>query len=124
MTDPSSYPAVDVTKQEAMDGSPCLVTLRHHYEAVEGGDPAHDHSFGYIAFQCGPISEVGVNGGTIEDVVEVVIARLEGFQQGPSNCVENSQAIRFFQQALNSLAQRTRRRQEQGVEGTSQPHES
>ena len=124
MTDPNSELQVDIDNQEAMDGSPCLVNLYHHVEAVEGGDPAHDHSFGMIAFQCGPLSVVGVNGGTIEDVTRVLIARLEGFQQGPFNCAENGDAIGFFKYALTALAGRTKRRQDQGVEGTMQPHES
>lgn len=95
--------------QELVDGTPAVVHL---------GD------YGSIRFQLGPIAEVGVNGTTIEDVIDVLIARLEGFNRGPLRCRENSLAITSLEEARNWLLQRTRTRVSQGVEGVNQPHTS
>lgn len=78
----------------------------------------------HIAFQVGPIGEVGVNGCQIEDVLDVLIARLEGFQRGPFACGENENALSKLKAAKEWLEQRTHARQAQGVEGTNLPHEA
>ena len=57
-----------------------------------------------------------------EDVIDVCIERLEGFQQGPFACRENNVAITKFRGAKIALLERTAQRQAQGVEGTMQPH--
>ncbi len=75
-----------------------------------------------IKFQLGPVQEVGVNGTTIEKVISLLIARLEGFQRGPFACRENHQAIACLYMAVDWLEQGTRARQAAGVEGTNQPH--
>lgn len=107
-------------EQETMDGSPSLV---HLFQEIPGDtEVPRQLLYGSIQFQAGPIAEVGINGGTIEGVVEVLKERLEGFQQGDFACPENDQAIKGLQQVLNVLALRTRRRREQGVEGTNAPH--
>lgn len=77
-----------------------------------------------LAFQHGPIREVGYNGCQIEDVIDVLVNRLEEFQAGLFPCPENDSAIRRLLMAKASLGMRTLNRQEQGVEGTSAPHES
>jgi hypothetical protein len=94
--------------QQAMDGSPS-----------RAGDET-----GYIniKFQCGPIQEVGVNGTSIENVVELLVQRLEGFQNGPFSCRENALAITHLQDAQNWLERRTRNRVSAGVEGTNKAH--
>ena len=80
-------------------------------------------SFIEIKFQEGPIKEVGNNGCQIEDVIDVLVTRLEGFQKESFRCGENALAITKLEEAKLSLLERTRKRQAQGVEGTMQAHE-
>ena len=103
--------------QEAMDGSPCEVEMSILYPGEE--EPIYG---GKIWFQCGPIPENGRNGVGIEDVIDVLVTRLEGFNNGPFRCRENSLAITHLQEAQNWLYKRTRTRQNQGVEGKNAPH--
>lgn len=97
---------MSTSEQEAMDGSPAIVESKYYW----------------IKFQAGPIQEYGVNGTTIEEMIEVLVKRLEGFNAGPFRCRENSLAITDLQSAQNWLDRRTKARQAQGVEGTNQPH--
>ncbi len=74
---------------------------------------------GSIAFQNGPIKEKGVNGVMNEDLIAIVIDRLQGFQSGDYKCRENAIAITKLEEALLWLNKRTRDRERRGVEGTS-----
>jgi hypothetical protein len=94
--------------QEAMDGSPCEVS----------------GEFYNIRFQCGPVKESGVNGTTLEEIIEVLWRRLDGFQHSDFKCRENALAITKLQEAQHWLQHRTRLRREQGVEGKNEPHKS
>ena len=78
--------------------------------------------YGSVTFQHGVISENGINGTTIEDVVQVCIDRLKNFQAGEFACRENALAITAFEEGINWLIQRTRTRERQGVEGINVPH--
>jgi len=117
-------------EQQTMDGSPAevVITLLDLMDAgklawqtlSEGtlpGAPVID-----IRFQAGPIQERGVNGCAIEDVIDVLVTRLEGFQKGPFRCRENAIALTHLETAKLWLLERTRKRQAQGVEGTNAPH--
>ncbi len=64
---------------------------------------------------------MGVNGTTIEAVIDLLGALLEGFNQGSCRCRENSLAITALQEAQNWLYRRTRQREARGIEGTSEP---
>jgi hypothetical protein len=75
-----------------------------------------------IKFQEGPIREVGVNGCQIDDVIDVLVARLNVFQDGPYRCRENALAITKLEEARMWLNERTRKRVAQGVEGVNAPH--
>ncbi len=77
-----------------------------------------------IKFQAGPIKKVGINGCQIEDVIDVLVERLEGFQRGPLPCAENKMALNMLLGAQGWLRERTLLRQQQGVEGTVARHES
>lgn len=79
-------------------------------------------SYIQIKFQEGPILEVGHNGCQIEDVIDVLLDRLRGFNEGPFRCRENSLAITALEDAQNWLLRRTLNRAAQGVEGHSLPH--
>lgn len=75
-----------------------------------------------IKFQEGPIRENGVNGCQIEDVINVLVERLQGFQSGDYRCRENALAITKLEEARLWLNERTRKRLEQGVEGKNINH--
>ncbi len=91
-------------KQQAMDGTPAFINFEHIV----------------IRFQLGPVKEFGENGCQIEDVLHVVVDRLEGFQRGQFKCRENALAITKLQEALHWLEHRTRERQRRGVEGKNE----
>jgi hypothetical protein len=74
-----------------------------------------------IQFQNGPVAENGVNGCQIEDVINVLVERIQALNIEPFNCRENSLAITHLQEAQNWLYRRTRERQLRGVEGTNIP---
>jgi hypothetical protein len=97
-----------LSPQEALDGSPALVQ-----------DAA---GFISIRFQCGPLEANGINGTSIENVIDMLIRRLEGFQAGPFKCRENALAITKLEEAAHWLEHRTLKRKAQGVEGRNLPH--
>jgi len=89
---------------------------------MDGSSPVIDEEYIHIQFQFGPIKEVGVNGTTLEHMIDILVARLEGFQNGPFRCRENALAITKLEEARMWLLERTRKRQAQGVEGINAPH--
>lgn len=97
---------VETAELEALDGSPSKIV----------------EDFIDIKFQCGVIPEHGVNGTTIERVIDLLVARLEGFQKGDFRCRENALAITNLEQARLWLNERTRKRKAEGVEGSNAPH--
>ena len=72
----------------------------------------------HIHFQEGPIKECGVNGVCNEDLINMVIDRLEHFQNSEFKCRENALAITALEEALLWLRKRTMGREQRGVEGT------
>jgi hypothetical protein len=73
--------------------------------------------FGHVFFQKGPIRENGVNGCHHEDIIAIVIDRLQSFQAGDFKCRENALAITKLEEALHWLNHRTAERSKRGVEG-------
>lgn len=71
-----------------------------------------------IHFQEGPIKECGVNGVCNEDLINMVIERLEHFQNTEFKCRENALAITKLEEALLWLRKRTMSREQKGIEGT------
>jgi hypothetical protein len=71
-----------------------------------------------IHFQEGPIKECGVNGVCNEDLIAMVICRLEHFQKSEFACRENALAITKLEEALLWLRKRTMGRENKGIEGT------
>lgn len=71
-----------------------------------------------IHFQEGPIKECGVNGVCNEDLIAMVISRLEHFQNSEFRCRENALAITKLEEAMLWLRKRTMDREARGVEGT------
>jgi hypothetical protein len=70
-----------------------------------------------VNFQNGPIQENGVNGVQNEDLLAIVIHRLQGFQSGNFACRENAIALTKIQEALMWLEKRTADRKARGIEG-------
>ncbi|MEQ1668411.1 MAG: hypothetical protein ABL868_08170, partial [Sulfuriferula sp.] len=75
--------------------------------------------FATVNFQDGAILEAGVNGCHNEDLIAIVIHRLQGFQSGAWQCRENAIALTKLEESLQWLNYRTTLRQKRGVEGTS-----
>jgi hypothetical protein len=82
------------------------------------GNPGVMQPFLQVHFQEGPIKECGVNGVCNEDLIAMVICRLEHFQKSEFNCRENAMAITKLEEALLWLRKRTMGRENRGVEGT------
>ena len=76
----------------------------------------------HVKFQSGPVKEHGVNGVQVEDVLAVALDRIR-FLNGKQACRENACAITNIEQGLHWLEQRTKKRQQLGVEGTNELHE-
>ncbi len=74
-----------------------------------------------IHFQHGTIPENGVNGVTNEAVLDLLAMRLRALNQS-FPCRENSLAITKIEEARLWLQERTRIREDQGVEGKHEPH--
>lgn len=88
-------------EQDVKDGSPSLVS----------------GEFFCIQFQSGPVREYGVNGVQVEDILEVLAKRLEGFQEGSFQNDYNDSALRNIRAAIGCMHARTAERVERGVEG-------
>jgi len=96
----------------------------------DAGRPAGGYVAGTgftIAWQNGPVGRVGTDertsptGAFVEDVIAACRQRIQHYQEvcgGRFACVENSEAIQCLNAALSYLDDRTKRRTEDGTEGT------
>lgn len=75
---------------------------------------------GTISFQRGPIKVAGVNGFQHEELVAIIIDRLQFFQSEKLSCEENEQALKLLQEALTWMEKRKQNRIARNVEGTSE----
>ena len=110
------------TEVFATDG--VTFNANHEYIVVaapaEGEEIGLDNPYAKVKFQEGPIKENGVNGCHNEDLIAIVIDRLQCLNQDDFKCRENSIAITKLEEALMWLNKRTLDRRSRGVEGTSQ----
>ncbi|MBU9711071.1 hypothetical protein [Evansella tamaricis] len=94
----------------------------HLFHVIKSGKTYEDAEttdiVGAVHFQEGPIKENGVNGVCNEDLIAMVICRLEHFNQSDFRCRENSMAITKLEESLLWLRKRTMGREQRGVEGT------
>ena len=90
----------------------------HHY-SVSSTQENPANILGEVKFQKGAIKENTVNGVMNEDLLAMVIDRLQGFQDGDYKCRENAIALTKLEEALLWLRKRTMDRERRGVEGTS-----
>lgn len=88
----------------------------HHFTVKRVSD---DSVLSKIDFQEGPIKENGVNGLANEDLIAMVLARLDGFQNSEFKSRDNAMVITKLEEALMWLRKRTVGREVRGVEGTS-----
>lgn len=84
----------------------------HRYDVING------NQLGTIRFQQG-VQTDGHNGITNEQLIAILVHRLNHLNQAPWNCRENSLAITHLQEAGFWLAHRTAQRLARGVEGTT-----
>jgi hypothetical protein len=87
----------------------------HNFEVYSG----YADLLANIHFQEGPIKECGINGVCNEDLIAMVITRLEHFQKSEFACRENALAITKLEEALLWLRKRTMGREKRQVEGTN-----
>ncbi len=112
------------TKVEVSDAPALGNHANHKYNIVSipSNSRKPTEIFTHIYFQEGPIKENGVNGIHNEDLIAIVLDRLEGFQSGEFRCRENAIAITKLEEAMLWLNYRTQLRINAGVEGTNQQH--
>ena len=89
----------------------------HQYSISSTKEPSE--ILGEVKFQKGPIKENGVNGVMNEDLIAIVIDRMQGFQAGDYACRENAIALTKLEESLLWLRKRTMDRERRNVEGTS-----
>jgi hypothetical protein len=90
----------------------------HHFEVWVDKGQAVPYLLERVDFQEGPIKENGVNGVNNEDLISMVICRLESFQKSEYKSRDNAMAITKLEEALLWLRKRTMDREQRGVEGT------
>lgn len=89
----------------------------HHFKIINVNN---DEVVTEINMQEGPIKENGINGASNEDLIAIVIHRLNKFQDSPYNSEFNELAIDAFEKGLGHLRDRTNKRVAENKEGTSQ----
>lgn len=87
----------------------------NHEYIVSAVNSTNDYA--KVSFQKGPIKENGVNGCHNEDLIAIVLDRLQCLNQGDFKCRENSIAITKLEEAMMWLNKRTADRKARGVEG-------
>ena len=93
--------------------------MNHFYIAEEGWPQVHgEPSTVTFTTQSGPIKEFGENGGQIDDIIEWVKEKIEGFNRD-FPCRENAMVITKLDEALLWLMKRKLDREARKVEGTS-----
>ncbi len=69
-----------------------------------------------ISFQNGPVKNNGINGCHHEDLIAIILHRLQSFQNGDFKCREKEFAITKLKEAMHWLKHRTIARWDRGVE--------
>ena len=74
-----------------------------------------------VKFQNGAM-ELGRNGATTEEVLDVLIAHINYFQQGKYACRENALVLTKLEEAKHWALHRKQLREAQGVKGRQSAH--
>lgn len=88
----------------------------HHFKVK---DAKTLETISTINFQEGPIKENGINGVNNEDLILMVLTRLQSFQDSIYASNDNAMAITKLEESLMWLRKRTLERENRNVEGTS-----
>lgn len=94
---------------------------------IQPGNPVtsdlkvYDIIGGQIRFQNGAM-ELGRNGATTEEILDVLIAHIESFQAGPYKCRENALVITKLEEAKHWILHRKWAREAQGLKGREGVH--
>mgnify|MGYP000928132585 CR=1 FL=1 len=94
------------------------------FRHLDGSEAVVETEFIKIHFQHGSPMTEGVNGCRIEDVLDIIVDKLLNFQGRDLACEENATALYHLDLAREALLLRRRRRDQQGVIGTNELHES
>lgn len=104
-----------------------MVTQNYTYVIEDNGhctykinDVNTDNVLSLVKFQKGAIKDFGLNGIFNEDLILMIIDRLEFFQTQELKCQENDEALKKLYEALMWLRKRTLDRKNRGVQGTSE----
>lgn len=102
-----------------------LVPIEEEHYSDENGNPAGGWTYGKgfdIAWQKGPLAVDGVrqepNGAFVESIIQAAIGRIEFYQNSKFHSIHNAVALGHLKAALEVLQERTRDREQRGVEGT------
>jgi len=104
-------------KYTKVNGGDFAFNAYHEFAVTSVGD-GNTWDLARIHFQKGPIKECGVNGVMNEDLLLMVITRLQQFQNSPYACRENALALIKLKEAVMWLRKRTLDREARNVEGT------
>lgn len=110
---------------QTMQESDFKFNAPHQFAVIPKNDPkileeGATEPLQIIKFQEGPIKESGVNGVMNEDLLAMVITRLQHFQKSEFACRENAVALTKLEEAMMWLDKRTTSREKKGIEGTHQ----
>ena len=94
------------------------------FRHLDGTSARIDTEYIKIDFQHGNPDVVGKNGATIEEVLEVLVQKILDFQGRELACLENAVALWHLDAAQEAMLQRRMRRQEQGVLGSKDKHQT
>jgi hypothetical protein len=94
------------------------------FRHIDGSEAQISTKYINITFQHGHPGDVGVNGCRVEDVIDVLVDKILNFQGRDLACEENATALYHLDLAREALLLRRRRREQQGVLGTLQKHQS
>lgn len=94
------------------------------FRHIDGSEALIETEHVRIKFQHGHPAEVGVNGVRVEDVIDMIVEKLLDFQGRELACEENATALYHLDMAREALIVRRRKREQQGVMGTSKNHTS
>lgn len=106
-------------KYTKVTGGNMVFNAYHDFEVKSIDNPKTGYPLAQVHFQQGPIKENGVNGVANEDLLLMVLTRLQQFQASPFACRENAIAITKLEEAAMWLRKRTLDREARNVEGTS-----
>ncbi len=99
--------------------------IQETHKVDSNGNPAGGFTLGNgfrIDWQDGPLKIGGTladpNGAFVEDVIAAAIGRIQFYQDSRFHCLHNATALGHLRAAMESLMERTRERNDRGVEGT------